>query len=146
MLRHDGSAVLKTPIHPRHVTQVETILTQTNSRGRSLLAEAVFGGNEATFKAVLAAVQTRLRSYHAKIVFLIKMTNNEIKSLMLFKARKLVTRFCIKNPCRAFYLSSAAFDSQSIIHEPLEDLTYASCIPNIQLYILLWCDCRLIQC
>lgn len=42
--------------------QIKRMLTQKVSQGRSLLAEAAFGGNRATFETVLKIIRTRLSS------------------------------------------------------------------------------------
>ena len=43
-------------------TQLKTLLTQRDFKGRSLLATAAANGEKASFEAVLEAVRTRLTS------------------------------------------------------------------------------------
>ena len=47
-------------MRPSYDIQVEIILTQKDSTGRSLLANAAYIGDMSTFEAVLEAVQTKL--------------------------------------------------------------------------------------
>ena len=47
-------------MRPSYDIQIETILTQRDSTGRSLLANAAYRGDLTTFEAVVEAVQNKL--------------------------------------------------------------------------------------